>query len=76
MTVEELIAELEYLNPEAEVRLATQPRYPLEYTLAQVVEVGISDNLRDDTIDETVVYLSEGGQIGYLPEQAAQELGW
>ena len=86
MTVEELIAELEYLNPEAEIRVAIQPNYPLEYTLAQVVEAVIStESLVEwadgwhptpDNNDMPVVYLGVGGQIGYLPGQGAEELGW
>ena len=82
MTVQELIKELEYMNLEAEVRLATQPSYPLEYTLANVVEVDLSKDPWDDPdpimdgSGEGVVYLGVGGQIGYLPKQAANELGW
>ena len=86
MTVEELIVELEYLDPEAEVRLAIQPRYPLEYTLVGIVEVTISTeslvewadgwHSTPDNNDKLVVYLGVGNQIGYLPGQAANELGW
>lgn len=93
MTVEELMVELEYLDPEAEVRLAIQPNYPLEYTLSQIAEVNLSKDCWDDpdyvvegepkdddpdyTVEESVVvYLGVGNQIGYLPEQAAQALGW
>jgi hypothetical protein len=39
MTVAELIAELEGMNPDAEVRLAHQPSWPFEYDAASVVEV-------------------------------------
>jgi len=39
MIVQELINELEGMNPEAEVRLATQPSYPFEYSVNEVVEV-------------------------------------
>lgn len=39
MTVEELIEQLSDMNPNAEVRLAIQPRYPFEYEIQdEVVE--------------------------------------
>jgi len=38
MTVQELIDELEGLDPEAEVRFLAQPSWPFEYTIAAVVE--------------------------------------
>jgi len=32
----------------------------------------------DDNIDEKedIVYLAEGRQVGYLPSEAKEELGW
>jgi hypothetical protein len=41
MTVAELIQELEYLNPEAEVRLAEQPRWAFEHGISQIAEAEI-----------------------------------
>lgn len=122
MNVEELIERLSELDRDAEVRLATQPGWPFEYSLAQVhqsVQVpegalthhcparGCDFTLKDDDLGvelgemgdwelecpqhgwrvadtqiapdaETtaVVYLAEGGQIGYLPEPTRTELGW
>ena len=38
MTVQELIAELECCDGEAEVRFLAQPSWPFEYTIAAVVE--------------------------------------
>lgn len=39
MTVKELIEQLSDVNPNAEVRLAIQPRYPFEYEIQdEVVE--------------------------------------
>lgn len=38
MTVQELIDELETLNPDAEVRLAFQPSWPFEHSLGTVAE--------------------------------------
>jgi hypothetical protein len=38
VTVQELIAELECCDGEAEVRFLAQPSWPFEYTIAAVVE--------------------------------------
>ncbi len=72
LTVEELMEELEGCDPDAEVRIAQQPAWPFEYALdpAQaVVAVDLDDR-------QPVVYLVEGQQLGYLPGQAADQLGW
>jgi hypothetical protein len=68
MTVAELIQELEYLNPEAEVRLAEQPRWAFEHGISQIAEAEIEG--------EPVVYIAEGGQLGYLPSEAHEVLNW
>ena len=74
MTVQELIMELEAMNPDSEVRLAMQPQYPFEYSIGGVVEVGPDGDPDADFDYDTrdyeqppVVYLSEGSQLGYLP---------
>lgn len=96
MTIRELIEELTDLADEhgddAEVRLAFQPRWPLEYTVGRdVVAVTFAAPLDADYVDDaedsddavadedhagTIVYLGEGRQVGYLPGVAATELGW
>tara|TARA_R110000824_G_scaffold386657_1_gene581646 strand:+ start:314 stop:520 length:207 start_codon:yes stop_codon:yes gene_type:complete len=68
MTVAELIEELKYMEQDAEVRFASQPSWPFEYDIVGVVEVNVDE---DD-----VVYLEEGRQLGYLPGEAKDELGW
>ena len=68
MTVAELIEELKYMEQDAEVRFASQPSWPFEYDITGVVEVKVDE---DD-----VVYLEEGRQLGYLPGEAKDELGW
>ncbi len=64
MTVEELIELLEQFNPEAEVRIASGRNWAMEYDLAEVETTG------------AVVYVAEGQQIGYLPDDAAVAVGW
>lgn len=85
MTVYELKQLLDDLDDDAEVRLAHQPSWPFEYSLADVVAIDRDDDeaepthraIEDDE-DEcaTVVYLVEGDQLGYLPGHAAAEIGW
>ena len=74
MTVAELIAELEFMNPDTEVRFASQPNWPFQYSIYDIVEVEVEKRNTDET--ETVVYLVEGSQIGYLPSESKDELGW
>jgi hypothetical protein len=63
-TVSDLLELLEDMDPAAPLRLATQPAWPFEYTVSDVVEVC------------GTVWLSEGGQVGYLAGAVAAELGW
>lgn len=85
MTISELIEELEQYDDDTEVRLAIQPSYPFQHTIADVVEVDFSEGGEDEDDDEddgetgTVVYIAEGGQLysaPYLPGAASKELGW
>lgn len=64
MYVSDLIELLEGMDPDAEVRLAIQPRYPFEHHIDSVEE------------SDGVVYVSEGGHRGYLPGEAREALGW
>ena len=74
MTVQELIDQLSYMDPEAQVRFASQPNWPFEYEIDDVVAVEVED--RDSAEPVEIVYLAEGRQIGYLPTEAKEELGW
>ncbi len=74
MTVEDLIYELENLNPETEVRFASQPSWPFEYSIREIVIC--NDEGRNGGEEKEVVYLGEGRQLGYLPGTAKDELGW
>ena len=69
MLVEELLEKLEGMDKDAEVRLAMQPNYPLEYTIDAAVWV-----VTDPDEGTTIVYLAEGEQVGYLPEQVTATL--
>ena len=74
MTVRELIEELEYLDPNMEVRFASQPNWPFEYDIRGVVVAGVENRQTEEVTD--IVYLEEGRQLGYLPKEAKDELGW
>lgn len=81
MTVRELIMELEDFPQDAEVRLACQPAWPFEYSISSVVSVHPKDTDEEEFTpeeddEESIIYIGEGSQIGYLPGQAANKLGW
>ncbi|WP_333745998.1 hypothetical protein [Streptomyces sp. IBSBF 2950] len=64
-TVADLIEKLEQMDPEAKVRLATQPGYPFEYTIGKVAEA-----------EDGTCWIGEGEQQGYLGDEAREALGW
>ena len=68
MTVSELKEILEYYDDDIEVRFASQPKWPFEYSILDAVMVNVDE--------EDVIYLEEGRQLGYLPGEAKEELGW
>ena len=72
MTVEELIEELKFYDGELEVRFASQPSWPFEYSINGVIQTTVQH--RDE--EQDIVYLEEGRQLGYLPKEAKEELGW
>ena len=77
MTVGELINELKYMDEGATVRFASQPSWPFEYSIHGVIQITV-DKPGEYTWNrqEDVVYLEEGRQVGYLPKEAKDELGW
>ena len=78
MTVQELIEELRLMDQNAPVRFASQPSWPFEYSISGVVQTIVDTNIitPDGYKQKDVVYLEEGRQIGYLPGEAREELGW
>ncbi len=103
MNIAELINELEdmrdVVGDDAEVRYASQPSWPFEYSISNIItmtnemreeharaelrEEGLSEGEINERLEgapeldeENVIYLAEGSQLGYLPEDAKNELGW
>ena len=79
MILEELIEELQYLQQsgvpgDTPVRFASQPSWPFEYSINSVQEVQFDDEEADEP--ETIIFLEEGRQLGYLPAEAIFQLGW
>lgn len=70
MTVGELMERLSDLPEDAEVRVAEQPAYPMEYRVGDPVLV------QELLVAGPVVYLPEAGHVGYLSGAVAVELGW
>ena len=79
MRISDLITELQAHEAEfgdIEVRTAQQPKWAFEYSIDRVEVATTIDDDDRDAGKKTVVYLSEGRQIGYLPGSAAYVLGW
>lgn len=87
MTIAELREIIQDLDDDVEVRIASQPRWPLEYSIASPAAFVESDEEEDEEGDtqrcplkdappEGVLYLGEGRQIGYLPTPARRGLRW
>lgn len=87
MKLRELIEQLQKMESEhggdVDVRLAHQPSWPFEYSISEV-EAGVPGYDDEDEDEEspakddreTVIYIGEGRQLGYLPGSAARALGW
>tara|TARA_B110000285_G_scaffold34114_1_gene36147 strand:+ start:582 stop:833 length:252 start_codon:yes stop_codon:yes gene_type:complete len=81
MTIGEIIERLEeardLLGEGAEVRIATGLSWPFENTIQDlhIVKTDVDDPSYCDE-DIGVVYIEEGSQIGYLPEQVKEQIGW
>jgi len=69
MTVGELLELLSVLPEEMEVKLATQPAWPFEYSIAGA-------ELVDDEEGIPALWLAEGTQRGYLSAAVAEAFGW
>ncbi len=64
-------AEAEGADDGTEVRIAHQPSWPFEYAIDPWAW-GVA---RPEG-GGPVLYLAEGSQVGYLPEEAAEAVGW
>lgn len=63
MKVEQLIEALEqYKGRGLEVRIASQPNYPLEYSIGKIITDGEAGL---ELEEEEVLYIAEGIQLGY-----------
>lgn len=65
MTVGELKEILDRIDDDKEIRFVSQPSWPFEYSI-------MSNYAENDE----VIYLAEGRQLGYLPGDIKDELGW
>lgn len=76
MTVGELKEMIDGLDEDVEVRLAMQPSWPFEYSISSVEVIDNDPEGSDEEPIEGIVYLAEGDQLGYLPGNVCDELGW
>ncbi|OLT26376.1 hypothetical protein BJF83_21485 [Nocardiopsis sp. CNR-923] len=64
------------LGPDAPVRLATQPSWPMEYEISATAPTRPVSNENGAIAKSGVVYLAAGEQLGYLTSEAREALGW
>lgn len=84
MNVRNLKRFLEYLPDDIEIRFASQPNWPFEYSIEDVyvVDLNEGDEYYNEESEEEevepneVVYLVEGNQLGYLPHVVKKSIGW
>ena len=85
MNIRDLKNIIEDLDDDMEVRFASQPSWPFEYSIydAYVIDLNVEYDPEDDEYLENeddepkdILYLVEGSQIGYLPGIVAREIGW
>ena len=75
MTLGELKEEIDYLiehegvSENVDVRFASQPNWPFEYSITNMTHV-------QDEEGNLAVYMEEGSQLGYLDENAKEAIGW
>lgn len=74
MTVGNLKELLEDLDDNMEIRFASQPSWPFEYSIEELVTAKIRNDRTGEK--EEIAYLVEGQQLGYLPGKAAAAAGW
>lgn len=55
---------------DAVIRYAAQPQWPFEYSVTADDQVNLIEG------EGEVFYIAEGTQLGYLPGQVAEDLGW
>ncbi|WP_318209469.1 MULTISPECIES: hypothetical protein [unclassified Streptomyces] len=69
-TARDLIARLSSVDPDTPVRLAINPSFPLEHTVADVLAT-------TDALGNAVLYVVESGQqVGPVPPAVTVGAGW
>lgn len=69
LTAEDLLNYLRDLPDDTPVRMAQQPAWTFEHHIGEPLIVQTDHG-------DALVYLPEAGQVGYLPNDVASELGW
>jgi len=88
MNVGDLKAFLEEFDDEVEVRFASQPAWPFEYSISDAVAVDFNtpepdedgkidlDKYYNEDDTNNIIYLVEGQQLDYLPSVVREAIGW
>jgi hypothetical protein len=77
MNVGDLKQILEDYDDDIEIRFASQPAYPFEYSIEDVYLVDMDNLVNEDKEEsDSVLYLVEGNQLGYLSGKVRECIGW
>lgn len=84
MKVSQLQELLSDLEPDLEVRIGSQSRWPFEYEIRDVLCVErksdsdefVESESKGKSESKPTVYIVEGDQIGYLPGYVTEAIGW
>ncbi|WP_405361883.1 hypothetical protein OG535_29020 [Kitasatospora sp. NBC_00085] len=65
LTIRDLLAQLQHLDPDLRVRLAVNPDFPFAHYVGT-----------DVVVHDGIAYIGEDGQDGYLPPAVRDHLTW
>ena len=74
MTVDELIELLSEIPGDTEVRIASQPSWPVEHEIAGIHLRGPVCDMED--APPPCCFIIEGDQLGYLDAHVSKAIGW
>lgn len=79
--LQEIAEELDEKAGDTDIRIAEQPSWPFENRIFDAHLFNPEDAEGEEEEDESakgdpVVYIVDGGQIGYLPSAVRREISW
>ena len=75
MRVSELIEILKTMDPDSDVRLATNFGRPKDWTISKIIEVDLGEEAEQNGAP-AIVYIAQGTHLTHLSKDVAEKLGW